>query len=36
MLAETRCAEFVISRLFEAPRELVLKCLTDPERMQHW
>jgi uncharacterized protein YndB with AHSA1/START domain len=36
MLAETGTAEFVISRVFEAPRELVLKCFTDPERMQHW
>lgn len=36
MLAETRTAEFVISRVFEAPRELVFKCFTDPERMQHW
>ncbi len=27
---------FIISRVFEAPRELVWKALTDPERMKHW
>ena len=28
--------EFVITRLFDAPRELVWKTFTDPEHMQHW
>ena len=27
---------FVISRVFDAPRELVFKAFTDPERMKHW
>jgi uncharacterized protein YndB with AHSA1/START domain len=29
-------SDFVISRVFDAPRELVWKCFTDPEHMQHW
>jgi uncharacterized protein YndB with AHSA1/START domain len=28
--------DFVISRIFDAPRELVWKCFTDPEHMKHW
>lgn len=28
--------DFVISRVFDAPRELVWKCFADPERMKHW
>ena len=28
--------EFVISRIFAAPRDLVFACFTEPERMQHW
>lgn len=28
--------EFVISRVFDAPRELVWKAFTDPERMRQW
>jgi uncharacterized protein YndB with AHSA1/START domain len=28
--------EFVIARSFEAPRELVWKCFTEPERMAQW
>lgn len=27
---------FVISRVFDAPRELVFKALTDPEHMKNW
>ena len=27
---------FVISRVFDAPRVLVFKAFTEPERMQHW
>jgi uncharacterized protein YndB with AHSA1/START domain len=36
MLAETKAADFVISRVFAAPRDLVWKCFTDPERMKEW
>lgn len=41
MLADTKSAEadpadFVISRVFDAPRELVWKCFTEAERMQAW
>lgn len=28
--------DFVISRTLNAPRNLVWKCFTDPERMKHW
>jgi uncharacterized protein YndB with AHSA1/START domain len=28
--------EFIISRTFDAPRDLVWKCFTDPEHMKHW
>jgi uncharacterized protein YndB with AHSA1/START domain len=28
--------DFVISRTLDAPRELVWKCFTDPERMKQW
>ena len=28
--------QFMISRVFDAPRELVWKALTEPERMKHW
>jgi uncharacterized protein YndB with AHSA1/START domain len=27
---------FAISRVLDAPRDLVWKCFTDPERMKHW
>jgi uncharacterized protein YndB with AHSA1/START domain len=36
MIAETKAADFVISRVFAAPRDLVWKCFTDPERMKEW
>jgi uncharacterized protein YndB with AHSA1/START domain len=29
-------ADFVISRVFDAPRELVWKAFTEPERMKKW
>jgi uncharacterized protein YndB with AHSA1/START domain len=29
-------SEFVLSRVLDAPRELVWKCFTDPEHMKHW
>lgn len=35
-LAETRSEDFVISRVFDAPRELVWQCFTDPKHMQLW
>ena len=34
--AETKNADFVISRVFDAPRELVWQAFADPERMKHW
>lgn len=38
MLADARsnAADFVITRVFDAPRDLVWKCFTEPERMQAW
>ena len=33
---ETKSADFIISRVFDAPRELLWKCFTDPERMKQW
>ena len=32
----TASSDFVISRVLDAPRELVWKCFTDPERMKQW
>lgn len=29
-------SEFVMSRVFDAPRGLLWQCFTDPERMKHW
>ena len=34
--AEAKNADFVISRAFDAPRELVWQAFADPERMKHW
>ena len=31
-----RSKDFVISRVFDAPRALLWQCFTDPERMKHW
>src|SRR5580700_7001253 len=31
-----KSADFVISRVFDAPRELVWKAFTDPEHMKEW
>ncbi len=36
MNAETNGADFVISRVFDAPRDRVWQALTETERMQHW
>jgi len=33
---DTASKDFVISRVFDAPRNLVWKCFTEPERMKHW
>ena len=32
----TKSPDFVISRVFDAPRDLVWECFTDPERMKQW
>ena len=29
-------ADFTLSRVFDAPRNLMWECFTDPERMRHW
>jgi uncharacterized protein YndB with AHSA1/START domain len=34
--AANAAKEFVISRVFDAPRELVWKAFTEPERMKQW
>src|SRR5262245_57317775 len=34
--SQTASPDFVISRVFDAPRELVWKCLTEPARMKEW
>jgi uncharacterized protein YndB with AHSA1/START domain len=36
MLDQTKSADFVIARVFDAPRDLVWKCFTEPERMREW
>ena len=33
---EAKTADFVITRVFDAPRELVWQAFADPERMKHW
>lgn len=35
-MAETKSKDFVISRLFDAPRDFLWQCFTDAERMKHW
>jgi uncharacterized protein YndB with AHSA1/START domain len=35
-MAETKSKDFVMSRVFDAPRDLLWKCFTDPERMKQW
>jgi uncharacterized protein YndB with AHSA1/START domain len=35
VVSETK-SDFVISRVFDAPRDLLWECFTDPERMTHW
>jgi len=36
MSVETKTADFVISRIFDAPRELLWRCFTEPELMRQW
>lgn len=36
MATITESSEFVISRVLDAPRDLVWKCFTAPERMKQW
>lgn len=36
MNAETKSPDFVLERVFEAPRKLVWECFTNPERMKEW
>jgi uncharacterized protein YndB with AHSA1/START domain len=36
LVITTRSSDFVISRDLDAPRDLVWKCFTDPERMKQW
>jgi uncharacterized protein YndB with AHSA1/START domain len=35
-VAASAAKDFVISRVFDAPRTLVWKCFTEPERMSQW
>jgi uncharacterized protein YndB with AHSA1/START domain len=35
MNTETK-SDFVITRVFDAPRDLVWRCFTEPERMKEW
>ncbi len=34
--SEASSKDFVISRVFDAPRDLLWKCFTEPERMKQW
>ena len=34
--AQTKSPDFVLSRVFDAPRELVWKCFTEAEHMKQW
>jgi uncharacterized protein YndB with AHSA1/START domain len=36
MATVTKSTEFVISRVLDAPRDLVWKCFTDPKHMRQW
>ncbi len=36
MTVDMRCKEFVMTRVFAAPRNLLWQCFTDPERMKRW
>ena len=34
-VADTK-TDFAMSRVFDAPRDLLWQCFTDPDRMKHW
>jgi uncharacterized protein YndB with AHSA1/START domain len=34
--AHTQSKDFVLSRVFDAPRDLMWQCFTDPEHMKQW
>jgi uncharacterized protein YndB with AHSA1/START domain len=36
MLTQTKTGDFVITRVFDAPPDLLWKCFTEPERMKEW
>ena len=36
LTAATDESTFVITRSFDAPRDLVWKAFTEPDRMKHW
>lgn len=36
MATMTKSLDFVITRVFDAPRDLLWKCFTEPERMKQW
>jgi uncharacterized protein YndB with AHSA1/START domain len=36
MAAATQSQDFVISRVFDVPRDFLWQCFTDPERMKQW
>ena len=36
MMTANKSPDFVLTRVFDAPRDLVWKCFTDEERMKHW
>jgi uncharacterized protein YndB with AHSA1/START domain len=36
MPAQMKAADFVIARVFDAPRDLVWKCFSEPERLKEW
>jgi uncharacterized protein YndB with AHSA1/START domain len=35
-MIEQKAKDFVMSRVFDAPRDLLWTCFTDPERMKQW
>jgi len=35
-VGQPQVPEFIISRTFDAPRDLIWRCFTDPAHMQHW
>jgi uncharacterized protein YndB with AHSA1/START domain len=36
MLTQAKTADFVITRVFDAPPDVLWKCFTEPERMKEW